>query len=142
MLRTVLADEVELQAAVGVGPEPTLGAVKPGAVVVAAGKVPEGDGHRVSGHPLPVLRVVPVPHGPEPVLPVGVALVTPPKLPGEESLQSRIGLVHEGAAARVAELEGALEVGRLLVVEDVALAVVGSSAARRLVPECWATLDW
>ena len=142
MLRTVLTNKVELQAAVGVGPEPTLGAVEPRAVVVAAGKVPEGDGHRVPRHPLPVLWVVAVPHGPEPVLAVGVTLVTSPELPGEESLQSRIGLVHEGAAARVAELQRALEVGRLLVVEDVALPVVSGSAARWLVPECRAAFNW
>ena len=37
----MLADEVELQSAVCVAPQPTLGAVEASAVVVAAGEVPE-----------------------------------------------------------------------------------------------------
>ena len=44
---TVLANEVEVESAVGVGPEPALGPVEPGAVVVAAGQVPKG--HRDLG---------------------------------------------------------------------------------------------
>ncbi len=100
----MLADEVELEAAVGVRPQPSLRPVEPGAVVVAARKVPERNSDRISGHPLPVLRVFPVPDSAEPVLAVGVALVAPPQLPGEESLQGGIGLVYQGAPAGVAEL--------------------------------------
>lgn len=70
----MLTDVVELEAAVGVGPEPSLGAVEPCAVVVAAGKVPEGHGHRLAVDPLPVLGVVSVANRAQPVLAVGVAL--------------------------------------------------------------------
>ena len=75
--RAVLADEVELEVAVGVRPEPPLGAVEAGAVVAAAGQVPEGDRHRAPAHPAPGLGVGAVAHRAQPVLPVGVALQTP-----------------------------------------------------------------
>lgn len=64
-----------------------------------------------------------------------------PQLPAEEALQGWVGLVDQRPTAAATELEGAVEVAGLLVVEDVALAVVGGRAARRLVPERWASLD-
>ena len=83
---TVLADVVELEIAVGVGPEPALGAVKAGTVVGAGGKVPEGDRHRLPIDPLPVERVKIVPLSTQPVLTVGISSVSPPELPGEKTL--------------------------------------------------------
>ena len=83
---TVLADVVELKIAVGVGPEPTLGAVKASTVVGARGKVPEGDGHRLPIDPLPVERVKLVSLGTQPVLTIGISSVSPPELPREKTL--------------------------------------------------------
>ncbi len=54
----------------------TFCSVEPGAVVVAAGQVPEGHGDRLPADPLPRLRVRPVAHRAQPVLPVRVALTT------------------------------------------------------------------
>ena len=67
--------------------------------------------------------------------------MTPPELPAEEPLQRRVGLVDEGAAAALTELLCVGEALRLLVVEGVALAVVGGRAARRLVAELRTPLD-
>lgn len=64
-----------------------------------------------------------------------------PEFPAEESLQGGVGLVHQRPSAASAELEGVVEVLGLLVVEDVALAVVGGGAARGLVAEGGAPLD-
>ena len=77
----MLADVVQFEIAVGVGPEPTLGAVKAGAVVGAGGKVPEGDRHRFPVDPLPVERVKLVPLSTQPVLTIGISPVSPPELP-------------------------------------------------------------
>ena len=82
----MLADVVQFEIAVGVGPEPTLGAVKAGAVVGARGKIPEGDGHRLSIDPLPVERVKLVPLSTQPVLAIGISSVSPPELPREKTL--------------------------------------------------------
>ena len=82
----MLADVIELEVAVGVGPEPALGAVKAGAVVGAGRKVPEGDSHRLPIDPLPVERVKRVPLSTQPVLTIGISPVSPPELPGEEAL--------------------------------------------------------
>ena len=71
---TVLTDVVEFEAAVSVGPEPALGAVEAGAVLVPAGQVPEADRHGLAVDPLPVLGVVPVTDSAQPVLAVGIAL--------------------------------------------------------------------
>ncbi len=64
-----------------------------------------------------------------------------PELPRKEALEGRVRLVHERAAPGIAEVQRTLEVGRLLVVEDVALAVVGRGAAGGLVSERGAPLD-
>jgi hypothetical protein len=64
----MLTDEVELQAAVRVRPEPTFRPIKPRAVVIAARKIPEWNRHRISSHPFPVLWVLAVPYGAQPVL--------------------------------------------------------------------------
>ena len=137
----MLADVVELEIAVGVGPEPALGAVKAGAVIGAGGKVPEGDRHRLPIDPLPVERVKLVPLSAQPVLTIGIPPVSPPELPGEKSLQGRIGLIHQRAAPILAEVKRLLEVLGLLPVEYVALAIVGGCAARFLVPEGGTALD-
>ena len=65
----------------------------------------------------------------------------PPQLPRQEPLQGGVGLIDEGPPARLAKVQRPLEVVGLLVVEDVALAVVGGGAAGRLVAERGATLD-
>ena len=86
----VLADVVQVEVAAGVGPQPALGPVEPGAVLVPARQVPEGDGDRLPIDPLPVLRVLDVSPGSQPVLTVGVSPVSPPELPGEETLEGGV----------------------------------------------------
>ena len=133
----VLADVVQVELAARVRPQPAFGPVKPGAVLVAARQVPEGDGDRLAVDPLPVLGVLDVPPGAQPVLTVGVSAVSPPQLPGEEPLEGGVGLVHQGAAALVAETLRLPEVPGLVVVEDVALPVVSGRTTRPLVPKVW-----
>jgi len=65
---TMLADVVDGRVAVGVGPEPPLGAVVSGAVLIASGEVPERERHVAAADPLPVVAVLRVTHGAHPVL--------------------------------------------------------------------------
>ena len=106
----------------------------PCTILVTAWQIPEGHRHRLPVDPLPVFGILLVPRGSEPVLTVGVSPVSPPELPAQESLQGGIGLVHEGAASLRAETLRLQEVTRLVIVEDVALSIVSSRAARSLVP--------
>ena len=137
----MLADVVQFEIAVGVGPEPTLGAVKAGAVVGARGKIPEGDGHRLSIDPLPVERVKLVPLSTQPVLTIGISSVSPPELPGEKTLQRRIGFIHQRSTAILTKVKCLLEILGLLSIEYVTLPIVGGRAARFLVPEGGTSLD-
>ena len=57
------------------------------------------------------------------------------QFPAEEALKRRRRLVDEGSAADLAKAFRVVERHGLVIVEDVALAVVGRSAAERLVPE-------
>lgn len=66
----MLADEVDVVVAVGVRPQPAFGAVEAGAVLVAAGKVPEGHGYVTTVDPFPVIDVIGVTNGAHPVLAV------------------------------------------------------------------------
>jgi len=67
--------------------------------------------------------------------------MSPPELPGQESLQRWIRLVHQRSSAIFTKVEGLLEVLGLLPIEYIALAVVGGSAARLLVAEGGTALD-
>ena len=67
--------------------------------------------------------------------------MSPPELPGQESLQRWIRLVHQRSSAIFTKVEGLLEVLGLLPIEYIALAVVGGRAARFLVPEGGTSLD-
>ena len=73
--------------------------------------------HRLATDPLPVLGVLGVARGAEPVLAVSVPAVPPPQLPAEEPLQRGVGLVHQRAAALRAERLGLPEVSRLEMFE-------------------------
>ena len=95
----MLADVVELDVTAGVRPQPPLRPVEPGAVLVSTREVPEGDRDRLPVDPLPVLGVLDVSPGPQPVLTVGVSPVSPPELPGEEALQGGVGLVHQRSSS-------------------------------------------
>ena len=110
-------------------------------------------------YPSPVLGVIAVSDGAEPILSIGITyayefsvicglimykfsqirshstFVSPPQLPGEETLECRVRFVYERAASGLAKLHRVLECRRLLVVEDVAFAVVGSRTARWLIPK-------
>ena len=70
----MLTNVVELQAAIGIRPKPTLGPVKSGAIFVSARQIPKRDGHRLAVDPFPVFRVRLVSHGSQPVLAVCIAL--------------------------------------------------------------------
>lgn len=67
--------------------------------------------------------------------------MTPPQFPTDESLQGGIGFIDERAAAGLAKLARLVEIERLIVVEQVTLAVVRCRAARLLVAELRAPLD-
>ena len=73
--------------------------------------------HRLATDPLPVLGVLGVARGAEPVLAVSVPAVPPPQLPAEEPLQRGVGLVHQRAAALRTERLGLPEVSRLEMLE-------------------------
>ena len=73
--------------------------------------------HRLSTDPLPVLGVLGVARGAQPVLAVSVPAVPPPQLPAEEPLQRGVGLVHQRAAALRAERLRLPEVAGLEIIE-------------------------
>ena len=54
----VLADVVQTEVTAGVRPQPALGSIEPGAVLVPAREVPEGHRDRLPADPLPVLGVL------------------------------------------------------------------------------------
>ncbi len=64
----MLADEEKFAVAVGVGPEPSFGAVVASAILPAAGQIPEGDADVFTREPFPVGSVDSVAHQAEPVL--------------------------------------------------------------------------
>lgn len=138
---TVLADEVQRSVAIGVAPEPPFRSVESGAVLVSAGQVPERNGHLFASDPFPRVSVLVVAHGAHPVLGRDVAPVPAPQFPADEALQRGVAVVDEGSPACTAELQRLAEVERLAVVENVALSVVRSGGAGRLVPEHGAPLD-
>lgn len=61
--------------------------------------------------------------------------VTSPKLPADEPLQRRVGLVHQGPSSRPAEPERISKRRRLPVIEDVALSIIRRRTAGRLIPK-------
>ena len=65
----------------------------------------------------------------------------PPELPAQEALKGRVGLVHKGATPLRAEALSLKEVSRLVVVENVALSIIGGRAARSLVPVAMMSLE-
>lgn len=67
--------------------------------------------------------------------------MSPPELPADESLKCGVAFVHQRPSAAPAEGQRLPELERLAVVEDVALPVVGGSAAGRLVPELRTPFD-
>lgn len=69
----MLTDIVQPRLALGVRPQPALAAVEPGAALAAARRVPEGDRHVVTVHPLPTVWILWVADCPHPVLTAAVA---------------------------------------------------------------------
>lgn len=139
--RSMLADKVEISIAAGVRPQPSLGAIEARAIITSGGHIPEADRHVLAIDPFPVGRILRVAYRTEPVLSIGIVPVTSVELPGEETLQRRRCLVHQGATLQLAMSSSGLEVGGLVVVEDVALAIVGRCRAQWLVAERWTLLD-
>lgn len=140
----MLADVVEMHPTIRVRPEPSLRPVVPGTIPAPNRQIPKRNGQLFPVQPLPpprTLRTL-LPNRPHPVLPASVAPMPPPQLPTNEPLQGRIALVDQGSAPGPAESERFPELGRLPVVEDVALAVVSGGASWRLIAELWTALDW
>lgn len=92
-LRTMLADKIERLVAIRVRPQPSLGSVEASTVSSTSGHVPEGHGHVATIQPLPVVRVLGISDGSQPVLRRGVGPVTPPHLPTQETLQCGVAVV-------------------------------------------------
>jgi len=139
---TVLTDEEKFAVAVGIGPEPAFGAVIAGATFRAARKIPERYSHIFSRKPFPVCTVSLITHQSDPILTARIVTTVPaPEFPADESLQGRIRLVDKGPTARFTELTGFVKVERLVIVEEVALAVIRGAAARHLVTELRTPLD-
>jgi len=138
----VLADEEELPVTGGFGPEPAFIAVVASAIATAAGLIPEGDADVFTGEPAPVARIGFVPHETHPVLPVRItSTVTSPQLPADEALKGGIGFIDEGSSTSLAELTRFVESQLLVVVEQVAFAVVRGAAPRLLIAELRAVFD-
>lgn len=137
----MLADEVQGSVAVCVTPQPSLRSVVARAIFIASGQVPERNRHFLPSQPLPRVPVLSIPHRAHPVLRVGIATMTPPQLPANESLQGRVALVDQSTAARSAEGQGVTEVQRLAVVENVALSIVAGGGTWWLVAEHGASLN-
>lgn len=140
-LRLVLTDEVQQRVAVGIAPEPALGAIKSGTILIAAGMTPEGDGQLVTVHPFPAAAIAAITYRSHPVLRTDVTAMTPPQLPTDESLQRRIALTDQRTATGSTEGQCVQKVQRLAVVEDVALAIVRGQSSRRLIAEGGTPLD-
>ena len=138
----MLADEEELPVTGGFGPEPAFIAVVASAIATAAGLIPEGDADVFTGEPAPVARIGFVPHETHPVLPVRItSTVTSPQLPADEALKGGIGFIDEGSSTSLAELTRFVESQLLVVVEQVAFAVVRGAAPRLLIAELRAVFD-
>ena len=138
----MLADVKQFAVAVGVGPEPSFGAVVAGAVLAPARQVPERYRDIFTRQPFPIGPVGRVAHQTEPVLTARIVpTVPPPQFPTDEPLERRIGLVDERPSASLAKLPGFVEIERLVVVKQVAIAVVRGAAARLLIPELRAPLN-
>lgn len=71
----MLADVIEPSITVCDGPKPAFASVEADALVGAAWVVPEGDDDFTALHPLPVGRILSVPHSAHPVLTATVAPV-------------------------------------------------------------------
>lgn len=67
-LGLMLADEIEHGVAIGVAPEPALGAIETGTVLITAWMVPEGDGDLLPIHPFPGVSVLTITHRSHPIL--------------------------------------------------------------------------
>ena len=67
--------------------------------------------------------------------------MSPPELPGEKTLQRRIGFIHQRSTAILTKVKCLLEILGLLSIEYVTLPIVGGRAARFLVPEGGTSLD-
>ncbi len=131
----MLAHKVQFAGAVRVRPEEALGAVETGAVFRRSRKVPEGKGHILAVDPLPIVSILRVSNDAQPVLAVFVVLVPSVQFPAEEALKGRGDLIDQRAAPLLAEGLRLEEVHLLVIVEDVAVAVVGGGAAQWLVAE-------
>ena len=65
----------------------------------------------------------------------------PPQLPADEPLQGGIRFIDQRPAASLAELTGLVKVERLVIVEQIAFAVVSGCTARLLIAELRASLN-
>ena len=65
---TMLADEEKFPVAIGIGPEPSFGAVVTSAIFSATGQIPEGDADVFTGQPFPIGAIGAIAHETQPIL--------------------------------------------------------------------------
>ena len=71
---TMLTDKVELEATVGIWPEPPFGSIKPSAIFVASGQIPEWNGDSLAIDPFPIFGICGISYGTQPILTIGITL--------------------------------------------------------------------
>ena len=70
----MLTDKVELEATVGIWPEPPFGSIKPSAIFVASGQIPEWNGDSLAIDPFPIFGICGISYGTQPILTIGITL--------------------------------------------------------------------
>ena len=149
----MLTDKVEILATIGFTPQPTLDSVESSAVLIGrrrrrraggsgrARKIPERNAHLLAVDPSPnsLLTAGSVgqrfTNGTQPILTTRIGSMSAIQFPAEKALQGWRRFVHQRTSANFAQTTGRLEVGRLIVVENVTFAVVGCRRSEWLVAE-------
>lgn len=83
---TVLADVIEIEIAVRVGPQPFFSAIEPGTIVVTAWEVPERRRDVLSVQPLPIFGILGVANSSHPILTAWIVTMSAPQFPAEKAL--------------------------------------------------------
>lgn len=67
-LGLMLANEIQQRVAIGIAPQPTLGAIEACTILIATRMIPEGHGKLLTIHPLPAAAIAAITHGSHPIL--------------------------------------------------------------------------
>ena len=76
----MLTDKVELEATVGIWPEPPFSSIKPSAIFVASGQIPEWNGDSLAIDPFPIFGICGISYGTQPILTIGITLQNDDKI--------------------------------------------------------------